>query len=43
MEKFNDSVKRVMVGTVGALVLGFVCLGAATAPANAAAPVALVR
>lgn len=43
MEKFSDNVKRAMIGTVGALVLGFACLGAATAPANAAVPVALVR
>ncbi len=43
MEKFSDTVKRAMIGTVGALVLGFVCLGAATAPANASTPVALVR
>ena len=43
MAQFSN-VKRTMVGTVGALVLGFVCLGAATAPAQAnAQAVAVVR
>ncbi len=31
------NVKRAMVGVVGALVLGFVCLGAAAGPAQAGA------
>lgn len=35
MTMFNESVKRAMVGTVGALVFGFVCLGAAVGPAQA--------
>ena len=37
------AVKRAMVGTVGAIVLGVVCLGAAVAPAQANVSSALVR
>ena len=43
MVQFSNGVKRAMVGTVGALVLGFVCLGAAAGPAQASVPAAFVR